>query len=140
MKTLLLLLLAVAPAAAQKFVLVGAPDAACQQALHNYTVAVSHYPHPVDWTYYVVCDAERWMRVANPLAAANHTGPMSLLGLTNIGQRMTAIRADALRNEVPGFTAEHVVAHELAHVYLHTTDDDPVERLATRWVTGKGGY
>jgi len=31
-------------------------------------------------------------------------------------------------------TAAHLVAHELAHIYLHSTDEQRVDDLALTWI------
>lgn len=46
----------------------------------------------------------------------------------------TMLRGSALAGHDPDVTAEHLVAHELAHIHLHSYDEREVETQALTWI------
>jgi hypothetical protein len=96
---------------------------------------LKRFPHPSKWTFIVACDAASWAAVERHVDWSNVPG--KVLGLTDIDHGLTYLRGDTLVRPVNGSTeasAEHVIAHELAHIYLHSSDERRVEDKALDWI------
>ena len=98
---------------------------------------LSAYPHPASgWHFVVVCDDATWLHV---LRKAGMTGgPGEHYGETDIENDLTLIRGAKLIHPDMGVSPEHIVAHELAHVILHSTDEGKVDRQAFAWMAERG--
>lgn len=95
---------------------------------------VEAYPHPARWTYVVACDDAQWPLV---LAHIGYAPPRNarVYGMTDLAEGLSIFRGRTLLNPEPRtVTSEIVVAHELAHIYLHSRDEDTVERQAQIWL------
>ncbi|MBB5061532.1 hypothetical protein HDF16_006268 [Granulicella aggregans] len=106
----------------------------CQEILAVLLPYIQAYPHPDDWTWDVACDAAAWARIQ--LRQGNQVGS-GILAITNRPAHSTIIRGSAMVHAYSGdFRAqpEHIIAHELCHIYLQSSDEYKVDALATRWV------
>lgn len=94
---------------------------------------LSAYPHPASgWSFVVVCDDTTWQHVMRNAGMAE--GPGERYGETDIKHNLTLIRGAKLIHADMGVTPEHIVAHELAHVMLRSTDEAKVDRQAFTWM------
>jgi len=110
-----------------------------QQCIDAKTIladALSAYPHPDKWTYIIACDENAWHQVMTHIGITESDGKH--LGETDFSDdvKLTYLNGAALvaLNDVRT-TPEHVVAHELCHIYLHSHDEKKVDKLATDWVS-----
>jgi hypothetical protein len=109
------------------------PDG-CREILEVVLAYIQAYPHPSGWDWYVACDEAAWARIQ--LRQGNQVGS-GILAITNRPAHSTIIRGSAMLHAYSDdFRAqpEHIVAHELCHIYLQSSDEDKVDALATRWV------
>lgn len=93
------------------------------------------FPHPSKWTFIVACDETSWAAVERHVDWSNVPG--KVLGLTDIDHGITYLRGWSLIHPFDGTEEacpEHVIAHELAHVYLHSSDERRVEDQALDWL------
>jgi hypothetical protein len=95
---------------------------------------LSAYPHPATgWHFIVVCDDPTWQHVMRKIGMADDLGEH--YGETDIKDNLTLIRGTKLTHADLGVPPEHIIAHELAHVILHSTDEAEVDRQAFAWMT-----
>jgi hypothetical protein len=112
----------------------GEVPASCGKILAVLVPYIQAYPHPSGWEWYVACDEAAWARIQ--LRQGNQVGS-GILAITNRAERSTIIRGSAMVQAYSDdFRAqpEHIVAHELCHIYLESSDESKVDELATRWV------
>ncbi|HEX6772448.1 MAG TPA: hypothetical protein VF126_10515 [Acidobacteriaceae bacterium] len=116
------------------FVKAGRPaPAQCVTEGVQFMKLLSAYPHPASgWTFVVVCDDTTWHHVMRNAGMAE--GPGERYGETDIEHNLTLIRGAKLIHADMGVTPEHIVAHELAHVMLRSTDEAKVDRQAFTWM------
>jgi hypothetical protein len=94
---------------------------------------LSAYPHPSSgWHFAVVCDDSTWQHVMRNTGMAD--GPGERYGETDIEHNLTLIRGAKLIHADMGVSPERIVAHELAHVMLRSTDEAKVDRQAFAWM------
>jgi len=90
------------------------------------------FPHPERWTFVIACDDRAWDDL---MALAGHAGyGRGIFGATNPDNHSTLLRGTTLLGQDRVMMPEHLVAHELAHVYLHSSDERRVEDRATDWL------
>ena len=105
----------------------------CQQQVSVLHTLLDAYPHPADWSYFVVCDELAWQRVLTHLGVVGNA--LAHYGETALDVRMTFFRGPTLIHpDLAQASAEHVVTHELAHIALLSGDEARVERQAELWV------
>lgn len=116
------------------FVRAGRPaPAECVEEGAHFIKLLSAYPHPASgWNFFVVCDDTTWQHVLRKVGIAD--GPAEHYGETDIEHNLTLIRGAKLTHSDMGVTPEHIVAHELAHVMLHSKDEAKVDRQAFAWM------
>lgn len=96
---------------------------------------LQRFPHPSKWTFIVACDETSWAAVERHVDWSNVPG--KVLGLTDIDNGITYLRGWSLIHPFDGTEGacpEHVIAHELAHIYLHSSDEGRVEDQALDWL------
>jgi hypothetical protein len=116
------------------FVKAGRPSPAeCVKEGARFMKLLSEYPHPASgWNFVVVCDDTTWQHVLRKAGLPD--GPGERYGETDIKHNLTLIRGAKLTHADMGVTPEHIVAHELAHVMLRSTDEAKVDRQAFAWM------
>jgi hypothetical protein len=108
----------------------------CIEAKAVLADALTAYPHPDKWTYIIACDNHAWQQVMTHLGMTESDGHH--LGETDFSDegKLTYLNGAALvAMDDVRTTAEHVVAHELSHIYLHSRNEVEVDKLATEWVS-----
>ena len=96
---------------------------------------LSVYPAPAAWTFYVVCDEESWERlVRGEVGAGTVAAGLAVYGETSLARGITVIRGEKLIAPDERCMPEEIVAHELAHIYLRSHDEDAVRELAAEWM------
>lgn len=109
----------------------------CATEVVAFMKLLSAYPHPASgWTFVVVCDEPTWQHAMERLGMADD--PREHYGETDIAHSLTLIRGPKLIQPDMGVSPERIVAHELAHVMLHSTDEAKVERQAQLWMADRG--
>ncbi|RZU39302.1 hypothetical protein [Edaphobacter modestus] len=86
------------------------------------------------WKWVVIVDDTMWQQLMIKLGFDPNT-PLQYYGQTDIDHQVTFIRGWALIhpelfNQVP----EHIIAHEMAHVFLHSRDEKLVDDQALTWI------
>lgn len=112
----------------------GLTPSSCQEVLAVLLPKIQAYPHPSDWTWFVACDEAAWAQIQ--LRQGNQIGS-GILAITNRPARSTIIRGSAMLHAYSDdyrAQPEHIIAHELCHIYLQSSDESKVDDLATRWV------
>ena len=101
-----------------------APPQACVDTAHTIAPVIAKYPHPTQWRWIIACNAMSWD------ALTQHLGwdRSNTLALTDQNSHITYLNPKLLPD------AEHIVVHELAHIYLHSADEQLVDDQATRWI------
>jgi hypothetical protein len=95
---------------------------------------LARFPHPQTWTFIIACDEVSWTAVERHVDWSNVPG--KVLGLTDIDHGITYLRGWSLIHpfdRTDEARPEHVIAHELAHIYLHSSDEREVDKQATSW-------
>lgn len=107
-----------------------APDACVQEAQIVVKYA-SLYPHPkTGWQFIVVCDDNTWKMFMR--GNSNEQGDD--YGRTDIDKNITLIRGSKILHPDIGATPEHIIAHELAPIMLHSRDEDKVDKQSILWI------
>lgn len=112
----------------------GQTPESCQQILAVLLPYIQAYPHPIGWTWFVACDEAVWARIQKH--QGNQVGS-GILAITNRPALSTIIRGSAMLHPYSDdyrAQPEHIVAHELCHIYLDSSDESKVDELATKWV------
>ncbi len=112
----------------------GLTPKSCQEVLAVLLPTIQAYPHPNGWTWFVACDEDAWARIQRQ--QGNQVGS-GILAITNRPAHATILRGSAMLHaysEDPRAQPEHIVAHELCHIYLQSSDESKVDDLATRWM------
>lgn len=94
---------------------------------------MSKFPVPAKWTFVIACDTAAW---DNLMALSNHADrSRSIFGATNPDNQSTLMRGTTLLGQdEPEMSATHMVAHELAHIYMHSADERKVDMQALAWI------
>jgi hypothetical protein len=97
---------------------------------------LSLFPHPQTWTFVIACDTNAWDDL---MALSDHADRgRSIFGATNPNNHSTLMRGSTLLGkDAPDMTAEHMVAHELAHIYLHSSNESRVDEQALEWIKAR---
>lgn len=112
----------------------GRTPESCQHVLAVLLPFIQAYPHPNNWTWFVACDEPAWARIQSQ--QGNQVGS-GILAITNRPAHATMLRGSALLHAYSNdyrAQPEHIIAHELCHIYLQSSDEPKVDDLATRWV------
>ena len=112
----------------------GKPPKICQEILAVMVPYIQKYPHPDGWKWFVVCDEAAWVRMQRYQGNQPASG---ILAITNRPAHSTIIRGSAMLHAYDvDYRAqpEHIIAHELCHIYLQSSDESKVDALATKWV------
>ncbi len=103
----------------------------CQAQVNILASALGSYPHPENWRWLVLCDDAVWQHFLRHVDRAD----LHVYALTDIDGQVTCFRGFTLVHpDSPSAEPNHVVAHELAHIRLHTRDEDRAEALAESWL------
>ena len=111
-------------------------SSAAQPCVDAYSIIkplVFTYPHPDSWTWIIACDERSWQALVRHLG--HDTTGVYTMALTDQKDHITYVRADAILHPQmgPASEPEHIIAHELAHIYLKSDDERAVDDLAWRW-------
>lgn len=105
----------------------------CQQAAQAFVHLASRFPHPKSgWEFVIVCDEGTWKAAIQRMDLTNEPGEH--YGETDIDRNITLFRGWKLIHPDMQATPEHIVAHELAHIMLHSRDEFLVDKTALDWV------
>jgi hypothetical protein len=108
------------------------PTPECNHAVAVARTMLAKFPHPADWTYVVACDEATWHHIHKAQRLPYYAE--DCYGVTILNLKMVVLRGYTLTHVNPDAMPDHVVAHELCHVYLYSVDEDAVERLTLRWL------
>jgi hypothetical protein len=87
------------------------------------------------WQWIIVADDAAWklLMIRMGFDANEH---IEYYGQTDIDHGITFIRGWTLTHpDRIEANPEHVIAHEMAHVYLHSRDEKLVDETAEQWLT-----
>jgi hypothetical protein len=117
------------------------PTEECKQAEMLVAFISSKMPLPNgNWRFVVVCDEETWknlMTANKKQLIRNDRDPTKgeIYSNTILEKNITIFRGFKLVHPDKDVMPEHIIAHELAHIYLHSPDERKVEKLALQWVS-----
>lgn len=115
----------------------GSIPQACLDEGDSLKAQLTRFPHPDKWTFVIACDDHAWDDL---LALAGHAGTSRVIfGATNPDNHSTLLRGTTLVGKDREMTPEHLVAHELAHVYLHSSNERRVGDQALEWMKSDRG-
>lgn len=90
------------------------------------------FPHPDTWTFIIACDENAWDDL---MALSGHAGSSRVIfGATDPDNHSTLLRGTTLLGKDRVMSPEHLVAHELAHVFLQSSNERRVEDQALDWL------
>ena len=108
-------------------------SATCKQEVQVFEQLASEFPHPkTGWRFVVLCDEPTWNQFME--RSGERLDGLDHYGETDIDQHLTIIRGWKLIHPDLGVDPEHFVAHELAHVMLHSRNEAKVEKVALQWL------
>jgi hypothetical protein len=111
----------------------------CKQEEIAFAKIASRLPLPEKWTFYVVCDEPSWSNYVQRITIEKHLGMSTeVYGATYQQGGYTVLRGYKLTHPDELTTPERIVAHELAHIYLHSSNEEQVDKLARTWVKDLG--
>lgn len=104
----------------------------CVDAAHAMAPIIRQFPHPDAWQWVLACDSRSWSELIQHLG---YDGPKPL-ALTDQKNHVTYVNAEAIVHPEIGDAAspEHVISHELAHIFLHSADERKVDDQASEWI------
>lgn len=78
---------------------------------------VAAYPHPDQWQWILACDEVSWSQLIQHIGY--DSSAKNVMALTDLQHHITYVRARPMLTPAMGdeFTPEHVIAHELAHIW-----------------------
>lgn len=86
------------------------------------------------WKWVIVADDALWHQLIIRMGFRDDPR-ISYYGQTDLEGHQTYIRGwTLLHPDQPDAAPEHVIAHEMAHVYLHSTDEVVVDKTAHQWM------
>jgi hypothetical protein len=86
------------------------------------------------WQWIIVVDEPMWKLLMVRMGFPNDPRT-SYYGQTDLQDGVTYIRGYTLLHpDQPDAKAEHVISHEMAHVYLNSADEGLVDRTADAWM------
>jgi hypothetical protein len=86
------------------------------------------------WHWIIVADDMMWNHLVLHLGCNPNTG-YSIYGVTDLGTKTTFFRGSTfLRPDQSEANPQHVIAHEMAHVYLQSRDEAVVDATAQAWM------
>lgn len=122
-----------------------APSPACVREGEAFIKIASQYPQPTNWTFYIVCTERSWYQFLKKSGQLKHgvlvdgvvykNNPRVLVyGTTYLGSHVTYLRGDKLTHPDPWMSPDHIVAHEIAHIVLASSNEQKVDHQALEWV------
>lgn len=109
------------------------PTKECLSEIQVFTRLAIQFPHPTaGWSFIIVCDEMTWLGFMRRILP--HQDLWEHYGETDIDKNITLIRGYKLLYPDRSAPAEHIVAHELAHIMLHTRDEEKVDEQAVSWI------
>jgi hypothetical protein len=110
---------------------------ACQEAVSAFIHLSVQYQRPTQWHFYVVCDEKSWTKLLKKQGIDDTR--YQVYGSTFLGSHITYLRGYKLvHTDAADPTPDRIVAHELAHIALQSTDEALVDSTAKTWVTKIG--
>jgi hypothetical protein len=90
------------------------------------------YPRPASWRWVLVCDEAGWARF---LRLSGRGGQGEIYASTDLESGTTYVRGSKLLNpDDLRASPDAVIAHELAHIQLHSRDEVAAEALGRSWL------
>lgn len=112
-------------------------SAACMNEVKAFEVIAARYPRPANWRFVIVCDEASWTTVLTKLG--QYDPRYEVYGSTYLDSGVTYLRGwNLTHTSSDDPSPDRIVAHEEAHIYLHSTNDGKVETLAHQWLKGSG--
>jgi hypothetical protein len=112
-------------------------SAACMNEVKAFEVIAARYPRPANWRFVIVCDDASWVTVLTKLG--QYDPRYEVYGSTYLNSGVTYLRGwNLTHTSSDDPSPDRIVAHEEAHIYLHSTNDGKVETLAHQWLKESG--
>ncbi len=121
------------------FVATGQPvPGECREEAHTLAECLIHYPRPISWHWVLLCDEAGWRRF---LRLSGRQENEAIYASTDLEARTTYLRGAKLFIAIDlDAGGDSVIAHELAHIRLNSSDEQAAKELARAWLCcfGKG--
>jgi hypothetical protein len=114
------------------FVADGAPvPGECREEAFAFARSLVRYPRPAAWHWVLVCDEAGWWRF---LRLSGRDEQAEIYASTDLSARTTYIRGAKLLYPYD-FQArpDYIIAHELAHIRLQSSNEARADSLARLW-------
>jgi len=114
------------------FVAAGEPvPGDCREEAHTFALTLVRYARPQSWHWVLVCDEAGWRRF---LRLTGREEGAAIYASTDLAGRTTYIRGAKLLNPYDlAADPDAILAHELAHIRLHTESEARAAELARLW-------
>jgi hypothetical protein len=111
------------------FVAPGRPvPAECRDEAHVFAGSLVRYPRPVSWHWVLICDEAGWRRF---LRLSGRREDEAIYASADLESRTTYLRGPKLLYPGDfGVRPDEIVAHELTHIWLNSSDELAARRLA----------
>jgi hypothetical protein len=107
----------------------------CDDQVQVLKAALAVYPHPSSWTYYVVCDVDTWEKLVARYNGEARSRFVSVYGMTFLTAKVTILNGKQLVDYTSSDPKpDHIIAHELAHIYLNSGNEQVVDNLSLQWI------
>jgi hypothetical protein len=107
----------------------------CMQEHDVLVRLLNKYPTPKKWTFFIVCDDFSWNQYVAKQVLNGRVAPgLIVYGETFRESGKTLIRGSQLLTPDPMMSPDKIAAHELAHIFLNTENEDKVSSLTTKWL------
>jgi hypothetical protein len=91
------------------------------------------------WYWIIVADDTMWKRLVLHMGFDRNNG-YTIYGVTDLETKTTFFRGSTfLRPDQPEANPDHIIAREMAHVYLQSRDEAVVDATAKLWVKNVAG-
>jgi hypothetical protein len=103
----------------------------CRQEAHAFALALVRYVRPDSWHWVLVCDEAGWRRF---LRLSGRDEGAAIYASTDLDASTTYIRGSKLLYPYDlDARPDDIIAHELAHIRLHTGSEARADDLAQLW-------
>ena len=103
----------------------------CREEAHIFAQSLIRYPRPASWHWVLICDEAGWRRFLR-LSGRSEGAP--IYASTDLDGRTTYIRGTKLLYPYDLQTdPDGIVAHELAHIRLHSESEALANDLVRAW-------
>jgi hypothetical protein len=103
----------------------------CREEAHAFAMTLVRYPRPASWHWVLICDEAGWRRFLRLSGRGDREG---IYASTDLAERTTYLRGVKLLYPYDLYAEpDDIIAHELAHIWLDSSNESSADSLARRW-------